>query len=251
MDNRIIEIFGGWYMISIDLFLIVGIFAFLSLPKEKRSNQFYWLPALILLFTVFYENLGAYSIYNRDFNRSMNAFFGNTEFPRYNLWLFNLTNRLIGTILYLFLIRTWIVPSKKKILSGMILIFVTANLGLWALGIEPIYFNQPIIFAIGANFILIGCGLYFIGLISDDKYLNSSPWKLVSFWQMTFILFTYSLTYINSISILYLFSVNPELGRGLAKIDWIMSLINLGIFVLIVVSPKFPQVFEKEPYYGN
>lgn len=238
-------------MVSIDLLLIIGAIYFFSLPREKRSHQFYWLPILILVFTVFYENLGAYTIVNKDFNQKVNAFLGNTDFPKYNLWLFNLANRYVAITLYLFLIRCWIVPSKKIIISWLIGIFLVMSLGLWFSGIEPIYFNQPIVFALGANFILIGCGLYFIGLISDDKYLNSNPLKLLSFWQMTFLLFTYSLTYINSVSISYLYSVNPDLGLSLVKIDWVMGLTNLGIFVLIVASPKYPQLFEHEPYYGN
>ncbi|MHA7129601.1 histidine kinase [Algoriphagus namhaensis] len=251
MDPKFLESFGGWYMVSIDLLMIMGIILFLSLPKKKRSEQFYYLPILILVFTVFYENLGAYTIYDKDFNAHMNAFFGNTENPGYNLWVFNIFNRLVGTVLYLILIRCWVTPSKKIILTWMIWIFIACSLLVWIMGIEPIYLNQPITFALGANFILIGCGLYFLGLISDDGYLNSNPLKMISFWQMTFLLFTYSLTYINSVSLTYLYSVNPQLGMTLIKIDWVMSLTNLAIFILIVASPKLPRLFETEPYYGN
>ncbi|WP_296705149.1 histidine kinase, partial [Algoriphagus sp.] len=216
MDSRFIEAFGGWYLVILDVLLIVGVICFFRLPKVKRVNSYYWLPFLILAFTFVYENIGAYTNYNFEFNKTVNAFLGNPENPRYNLWLFNIANKQISTILYLFLIKSWIESSKKKYINWMIILFIIVALILQLTGIEPLYLNQPIIFAMGANMILLGSGLYFIGLITNDKYLETTPFRLVSFWQMTFILFTYSLTYINYVAVLYLFEINPQLGRSIA-----------------------------------
>lgn len=213
-------------------------------------TSFYWLPFLILAFTVFYENMGAYTNYNFEFNKAVNAFLGNKEYPRYNLWWFNFANKQISIILYLLLIRSWLVPSKKKYISWMIVIYIVIIQTLQFSGIEPITQNQSIIFAFGANMILVGSGLYFIGLISNDIYLDSNPLRLLSFWQMTFILFTFSLTYINSVALIYLWNVNKELGMSLSQIDRVLAIINLSLLAVTAALNKFNRIFEPEPNYG-
>lgn len=245
------EAFGGWYMISIDLILVIGIYYFFRLPKEKRANSFYWLPFLILTFTVFYENFGAYTLFNFEFRKAANAFLGNTEYPKYNIWIFNIANKQISTILYLFLIKSWLDPSKKIYINWIIISFFIITQVIQFSGVELVYLNQPIIFSIGANMILISSGLYFIGLMTNENYLSSNPLRLLSFWQMTFILFTYSLTYITSVSMMYLNTHYPQFLYSLLKIDWVMGVINLAILGLTIASPKFPGLFEKEPFYES
>lgn len=252
MDNRFVQAFfisHGEYLIPLDLLLIVGVVFFIKLPREKRADIHYWLPFLILVFTVFYENMGAYTNYNYEFKKSVNAYLGNTKYPNFNLWLINITKREIGVILYLLLIKTWLEPSKKKYINWMICIFTVVVCVIQFSGIEPLYLNQPIIFTLGANTILIGSGLYFIGMITKEQYLVSNPLRLLSFWQMTFIMFTFTLTYISSVALLYLYEVNPVLGEALFQIEWVMQLINLGILTLTVASPSLPKFFEKEPSY--
>ncbi|MFC3879591.1 histidine kinase [Algoriphagus namhaensis] len=249
MDN-LLEALFDWYFVSIDLLLIVGTIYFFKLPKEKKQSRFYWLPFLILAFTVLYENLGAVIFYNPDFNAWVNKILGNTVYPQFNIWFFNITNRYCSTILYLFLIKTWLEPSKQRYLNWMILGYILLGIIFLVTGYEPIYLNQPVTFAVGANMILAGSGLYFIGLITYEKYLAADPIRLLSFWQMTTILFTYSVTYINSVSITYLYEVNPQLGVSLINIDMIMSILNLFILMLIVVSPNLKWIKE-EPLYGS
>tara|TARA_R110002012_G_scaffold286864_2_gene478698 strand:- start:20156 stop:20914 length:759 start_codon:yes stop_codon:yes gene_type:complete len=251
MDTKFFQTFGDWYLISIDIILTIGIIYFLKLSGSERSNSRYWLPFLILAFTVCYENMGAYTNYNYEFKKSVNAFLGNTEFPRYNLWLFNIANMQVLTILYLFLIKSWLVPSNKKYINWMLIAFVVSSQIIQFSGIEPIYWFQPIIFTIGANMILVGSWLYFVGLMKNDAYLNSNPLRLTSFWQMTFILFTYSLTYINDVSKPYLVTYNYGLGISLSQTETVMGCFNLAILVLTIASPKLPKLFEKEPFYGT
>lgn len=251
MDSRFFQVFVDWFLISINILLIVGIIYFLKLPKEKKVNSYYWLPFLILTYTAFYEILGAYSVYNFEFNKAVNALLGNTENPRFNLWLYNFFNKHLNTILYLFLVKSWLEPSKKKFINWMIILFVIVIQVMQFSGIEPIYSNQPIIFALGANMILVGSGLYFIGLISNDNYLTSNPLRLISFWQMTFILFTYSLTYINSVALLYLWNINKQLVVSLSQIDKVLGTINLSLLVVTVASPYLIRIFEKEPNFDS
>lgn len=249
MNSSIIEEFGSWYLILHDTFLIIGIYLFFRLPKVRRIEIHYWLPFLILAFTVFYENMGAYTNYNKEFKKSVNVLLGNPENPEYNLWVFNIAFHQITTILYLILIRTWLEPKKKKYINWMILIFIVAALVLQITKVEPLYLDQPIISAMAANMILIGSGLYFIGLITNKKYLETEPLRLISFWQMTFLLFTYSLTYINSVAYLYLYQLNPDLGQSISKINMYMGIINIAILILIIASPLLPKVFLREPFY--
>lgn len=251
MDSRLLQSFSHWFTIGANLLLIIGLFFFLRLPKDKKANIQYWLPFLILTFTVFYENIGSYTNYNYDFKKNVNAYLGNTEYPQFNLWLFNIARRQVGVILYLLLIRYWLRSAHKKYINWMILFFIVVVFILQISGIEPLYLNQPIIFAIGANLILIGSGLYFIGMITHDRYLDSNPLRLVSFWQMTIILFTFSLNYISSVTLLYLYEVNPVLGKALQDISYVMWLCTLGVLIVTIASPLLPGIFEKEPSYGT
>lgn len=249
MGSRFFQAFVDWYLISIDVPFVLGFIYFLKLPKEKRANSFYWLPFLILTFTVFYENMGAYTNYNFEFKKNVNAFFGNTEFPKYNLWLYNIANKQISTILYLFLIKSWLEPSKKKYINWMIISFFIIVQFLQFSGIEPIYLDQPIIFTIGANMILVASGLYFIGMMTNEKYLATNPLRLLSFWMMTFILFTYSLTYVNSVSLIFLYTNYPHIVTSLLCIDLVMGVLNKFILLLAIASPLLPNIFEKEPFH--
>lgn len=249
MDSGLLQAFSHWFIIGANLLLILGVIFFIKLPKEKKANIQYWLPFLILAFTVFYENFGSYTNYNYEFKKAVNAYLGNTEYPQFNLWLFNIARRQVGVILYLLLIRYWLQPAYKKYMNWMILVFIVLVVVLQISGVEPLYLNQPIIFAIGANLILIGSGLYFIGMITRDQYLGRNPLRLVSFWQMTLIMFTFSLNYISSVTLLYLYAVNPVLGKALQDLSYVMMLGTLAVLIVTIASPLFPDKFEKEPSF--
>jgi len=252
MDSKLIEAFFTAYpfdSIPMDILMIIGLVCFLKLPKEKKANIHFWLPFLILSFTVLYENFGRYTNYNYEFKKSVNEYLGNFKYPKFNLWLYNVTKRQIGTILYLFLIKSWLEPTKRKFIDWMIIGFVIISLALQISGIEPLYLSQPIIFALGANMILIGSALYFTGMITQPQYLDKNPLRLISFWQMTFVMFTFTLTYIFSVTLIYLYEVNPVLGEALQQIDIVMNNINLGILTLTIASPFLPRIFEEEPFY--
>lgn len=254
MDERFIKaLFTAYplYTFPIYLLLMIGFICFIKLPKERKVHIHYWLPFLMLSFTVFFETMGFYLNYNFELKKSINAFLGNTVYPQFNLFLFNITDRQIGTVLYLILIKSWLAPSKKKYIDWMIYIFILLALILQFSGIEPLYLHQPIIFSIGANMIVVGSAIYFISLITQKEFLEKNPWKLLSFWQVTSMLFTFTLTYISSVTLLYLYEVNPVLGRSLQSINLVMIITTLGILTLIIASPLLTNTFEKEPYYES
>ncbi len=214
-----------------------------------KANKNYWLPFSILCFIVFYQNCGAYTNYNFEFKKTVNAYLGNTEFPKFNLWLFNITRRQIQVVLYLLLVKSWLEPSKKKYVNWMIFAFIFLALFLQISGIELMYLQQPIIYSIGANMILIACGLYFIGLITNEKYLKSKPVRLLSFWASTLLMFDYSIAYIYTVSLFYVYQVNPALGKSLGQVVNVINLINTSILLLLIASPYLSKVFEREPFF--
>ncbi|EAZ82199.1 hypothetical protein [Algoriphagus machipongonensis] len=251
MSDRFIEAFFTaypQYSIPPDLLLLIGIFIFIKLPKEKKRNIHFLLPFVILCFTVFYGNLGSYTNYNYEFKKSVNAYLGNTEYPQFNLWLFNIAERQVGTILYLMLIKSYLRPFKRKIINWMIFLFIVTASILQFSGIEPIYLNQPIIFAIGANMILFGGALYFTDLITHPSYLNGNPLRLTSFWQMTAIIFMFTLSYISSVALIYLYEVNPVLGSALQSIGIYLGILTLAVLTISIASPLLPNIFDKEPF---
>lgn len=214
-----------------------------------KANSKYWLPFSILCFIVFYQNCGAYTNYNFEFKKAVNAYLGNTEFPKFNLWLFNITRRQIQVVLYLVLVRSWLEPSKKKYINWMIYAFIFIALVLQISGIELMYLQQPIIYAIGANMILVACGLYFIGFITNEKYLQKRPVHLLSFWAATLLLFDYSITYIYTVSLFYLYQVNPAFGKSLGQVVGVINLINISALLLLIASPLLSKFFDKEPFF--
>lgn len=249
MESKFWNAYLNYYTISVDILLIIGIYFFLKLPKKQKANSLYWLPLLILGFSAFYEAIGAYLNYNYEFKKAANAFLGNTENPSYNIWLYNISNKQINTILYLFLIRCFLEPSKKKYIDWMIPLFFLISLSLQLTGIEPLYLNQPFIAAMAANMILIGCGLYFIGMITNDHYLESKPLKLISFWQTTFLLFSYSLIYINSVARIYIYGISKEIAINMAHLDRVFGISIRLMLVIIILSPFLPKVFDSDPIY--
>lgn len=249
MDSKIWIAFGHWYLLVLDVFLILGVYFFFRLPKEMRANSNYWLPFLILCFIFLYNNFAGYTNYNFEFKKAVNAYLGNTEFPKFNLWLYNITRRQIQVVLYLFLVKSWLEPSKRKYINWMIYAFIFLALLLQISGFELMYLQQPIIYSIGANMILIACGLYFIGMITTDNYLNSNPIRLVSFWATTLLLFDYSITYIYTVSLFYLYQVNPTFGASLGGVVNVINLINTSALLLLIASPYLSKVFDKEPFF--
>lgn len=223
--------------------MIIGIIFFLRLPRDKRANHHYLLPLLILVLTVFYENLGAYSNFNVEFTKNVNAMLGNTKNPRYNVWVYNIFNQQLLTLIILFLLKSYIPLSKKKIISWLMFVLLGTSAILIASGAEPIYGSQPLIFSISASSILISCGLYFMSFMKEDSFLESNPLQLASFWQVTCIFFYFSVVFLKTVSEKYLWEELPELGRSIMYI-------NIILWILILMTMTLPLLnlkFEKEP----
>jgi|AntRauMFilla1563_2_1112583.scaffolds.fasta_scaffold00969_7 hypothetical protein len=235
------------YLLIIDALLFVGLIYFILLGAEKRVNKLYWLLFFVLFFTVFYENFGSYLIYNSTLNARINAFLGNIENPNYNIWFFNLSYSIIIACCYLLILRIYVSSSLKRPISFLLFSFLTLCLVLHLFKIEPIYGPQIIIYTIGSSFVLISCILFFISLMKDPIYLEVNPLRLLSFWQVTVILFYYSLTFLTNNSMEYLWKTQPLLAGSLGKINMFFGILSLVVIVFIIAAPNLNIKLEKEP----
>jgi hypothetical protein len=241
------DAFLDWYNIVIDIILVLGIISFIKLPKNERANSHYWLPFLILVFTVFYESTGSFFLFSRELNAEINAFLGNTEHPKYTIWVYNIFNIYILTFLYLFLIRQYVTNRNRKMINGMMVFFFVAIIILNYSGVEKVYDSQPIIFFIGASFLIIASGLYFLEFIMGDIYLEINPLRLFAFWQVTFILFNYSAIFLLFISQKYLWQNYYSLYASISYINVILGILTLIVLLMTLAIPSLKWKYEKQP----
>jgi len=242
-----IDAFLSGYLILIDVLLVLGLVFFILLPKVERANKLYLLLLFILAFTISYENFGRYLIYNTGLNTSINAFLGNTENPKYNLWLFNLAADSIIPCCYLLIIRIYVSGRRKKLIFLMFFSFLSFLVISQLTNFEPVYGLQPMRYSLGATFVMISCILFFMNLMKDPAYLEVNPLRLMSFWLVTVLLFYFSLTFLTNNSREYLWQKQPLLAESLALIDMVLGISCLVVIVLIIVAPNLKVKLEKEP----
>ncbi len=241
------DAFLSWYSIVIDTILVLGIIAFIKLPKKMRANVYYWLPFLILVLIVSYETIGAYFLYDRALNAEINAFLGNTENPKYNVWVFNIFNLYLLTLLYLFLIRAYFPIRYRKFINGMLVFYLLSILVLNSLGIQSVYDSQPIIFFIGASFLIIASGAYFILFLTENAYLEINPLRLFSFWQVTLIMFNYSIVFLLLISQKYMWQNYYSLFYSLNYINMVLGIGVLVVFLATIAWPSLKWNYAEQP----
>jgi hypothetical protein len=164
--------------------------------------------------------------------------------------VYNIFNLYIGTLLYLLLIRLYVGKKNRKALNGMILFFLFAIFFLNIFGVQKLYDSQPILFFISASFLIIASGLYFMEFITDEIYIDVNPLRLFSFWQVTFILFFYSMVFLASISQKYLWQNHLSLSASLTYINMILGNIILVVLVLTLAGPSLKWNYEKQPRNG-
>jgi hypothetical protein len=221
----------------------------MKLPRSERLKTKYFLPFLIVVFTAFYENLGAYFWYDTELNASVNEFLGNTVNLNYTVWFYNIFNQELMTILILLLLRSYLPENKKRIVSWLLFFFLVSSLLIQITGLEPVYGSQPLIFSIAAGAILTACGFYFMSFMTNDSYIESNPLRLASFWQVTFILFYHSVIFLKTVSQNYLWTENYSFGKSLEFINTVIWILILGAMILSYAAPIFKLNLDKEPSY--
>jgi len=230
-----------WYFYWISGIFILALFLFFFLEKDKRGKPEFYLPFCLILLSVFYEYLAAATIVFIEINKWLYGVFNYPHENNHNLWVYNFFGSHLTSLLFLALIYQYLIsPFKKRIVKGLSLLFIFSYVVFQALGIESLFEHQTYSIFVGYSAVIISCGLYFMELISHPDYLEVNPLKAFSFWQVTVILFNYTIEFLLEISFNYIISISMNLMASLLKISMITWILILCCFlVTIVLNTRF------------
>ena len=238
-----------WFTVTSFLIWVL-VFAFLFwLPSSERKRLVFRLPFIYIMFSLIIDLCGVLLRIFQDFNGAVNLFLGNPDKPYFNAWFYNLFEIQGFTTVGMFLIRGYL-PLKQKNIAGWIIVgFLSFVLVAQLLKLEPIYLYQSMLYAVGALCILACCFLYYYVLMTEPIYLNKDILRLPSFWQVLCIMFHFSLTFFNGVSLHYLYEKNPELGRAIMEITKFTAVLSLIIILISIAAPYLKWKLEKQPVY--
>lgn len=227
--NRILS---NPYLISVHLLALIGTIIFIFLPKDlKKQPKFFW--AVFILFNIsFYELFGSYTLVNRDFNESMHHLISNVPYQGWNLWAYNIFRYQISLLFFISWISLFIENKKlKKILISLLLIFIGVSLFLELTKIQEITGFQPIIYFMGYVLSITACCLFFVDLVSSERYLDINPLRFIPFWFITCYLFQNVLLMLAEIAGEYLSFNNLSLYFFFKYISMILYFFMLALIV--------------------
>lgn len=230
-----------WYFYIISGIFILALILFFFLEKDKRVKPEFYLPFSLILLSVFYEYLAAATVVFIEINKWLYGVFNYPHENNHNLWVYNFFGSHLTSLLFLALIYQYLFsPLKKRIVKGLSLLFVFSYVVFQALGIESLFEHQTYSIFVGYSAVIIACGLYFMELISHPDYLEVNPLKAFSFWQVTVILFNYTIEFLLEISFNYIISISMNLMASLLKISMITWILILCCFlVTIILNTRF------------
>lgn len=223
-----------WYLIAVKVLTVLSFFLYWTLPRQERRLKFFKYPLGIMVLVFFYEHLGSLTNSNREWNGFVyDYFYPNYTRNLYNVWVYNIFSNQLGSILFLLLIRNLIQnPLLKRIIAGLILSITGVALILELSGVLPIINNQPTIFFLFYGGIIISCGLFFMDLLTNPKLIEVDILREFSFWQVTLILFYYSMVFLIQIAFNYLWATQPELLNAMFTILRFMFTLIMITFTL-------------------
>lgn len=238
-------------MISVDIMAVLASISFIALSPDKRRSLIYLLPYLAVLLVAVYENIGAYTIYNREASGWIyDMLYPNRNRDLYNLWNYNILSVQGMSLLYLSLIKVYMkTPVRKKMIKGIILLVFFSSLMLQVSGVQPLIDSQPIIFFICYASVILGCGFFFIELMTQSEYLEINPIEQFAFWQVTFIMFYNTMIFLIQISFNYLMSIDSKLLSSFYYNARILSQLVLLAFLITLAAPAFKWKMNKEQIY--
>ena len=236
-----------WYLIGVKVLTVLSFFLYWTLSKEERRLKFFNYPLGIMVLVFFYEHLGSLTNNNREWNGFIYDYFY-PNYPRnlYNVWVYNIFSNQLGSILFLLLIRNLIQnPRLKRIIAGLIVSITGVALILELSGILPIINSQPLIFFLFYGGIIISCGLFFMDLLTNPKLIDMDLLREFSFWQVTFILFYYSMVFLIQIAFNYLWATQPEL---LSAMFTILRFMFTLIMITFTLTMGHKLIFKKPTF---
>jgi hypothetical protein len=215
---------------------IAVILTFFFLPKEKKRRQDLFLLFLFVVLVYFYENLAIYMLVDKKSNAFFHSLISDTPFKGWNIWVMNLFNYQISKLLLLvYLLQLIYSPAKRKIVLGIIYSFAAMCLALQVFGWYPLYNFQPPIYFLGNTALILGCGLYFIDLITEERHLEKDLVKNWNFWIVTLILFQSALSFLADIANDYLVFNDLDLYfffNYISMILYLLLILTIGLYFI-------------------
>ncbi len=216
-----------WFLV---VFAIAGLIGYSLLSKESKKESLF-LCVGILVLVAFYEFLGTIL----------------STLSTVNNWVYNIFNGHIAAILFLLLIRSFLIrKSHKNLVSQFIGLFLLISLILHLIGF--VHYNDAgeYIALLNTSFILLSCGLYFFELITLDELLPINPINEFSFWATTAILFYFSSSFMIYISWKYLYTNHLNIYFLVKEIPRNMALLLNFLLCLAIVSIPIKDKFKLE-----
>lgn len=240
---------NNWYFYCISGIFILALFLFFFLEKDKRRKPEFYLPFCLIMLSVFYEYLAAATVEFLEINEWLYGVFNYPYENNHNLWVYNFFGSHLPSLLFLALIYQYLFsPFKKRIVKGLFFLFIFSYVVFQVLEIESLFEQQTYSIFVGYSSVIIACGLYFIELISHPAYLEINPIKSLSFWQVTVILFNYTIVFLLEISFNYIISVSMNLMASLLKISMFTWILVLCCFLVTIVLNTHFFITKKLSY---
>lgn len=241
---------NNWYFLSITGVFILALLFFPFLEKNKKRKPEFYLPLVLIVFSVFYEYLAAATVVFLSINKWLYGIFDYPKENNYNLWVYNLFGSHLASMLFLALIYQYLFSASKRIIvKGMGLFFLLSYTAFQVMGIETLFEQQEYSIMVGFSSVIIACGLYFMDLVSHPGYLEINPLKTFSFWQVTVILFTFTLKFLLEISYNYIISVSMNLMSSLyliSMVTWILVLCSFLVTIALNIRFFTPKTLSYE-----
>lgn len=212
-------------------FALAGLISYLFLPGNLKKKEPVYLSVGILGLVASYELLGSIL----------------SALSTVNYWVYNIFNGHIAAILFLLLIRSFLIrKTHKNLVSLFIGLFLLISLILHLIGFVHYNDSGEYIALLNTVFIMLSCGLYFFELITLDEFLTVNPVKEFSFWATTAILFYFSSSFMIYISWKYLYTNHLDIYYMVIEIPRSMALLCNFLLCLGILSVPLKEKFHLE-----
>lgn len=220
------EIFD-YYPISILISLIIG--SLYLFKKDRPYKKTHYLILSILLIVTILEFYCTYSA-----NRSIQ----NTIY--YNIFFVLIETNLI--LFYFFLISE---RKKLRIIISMFILVFSSWYLINALLFQNIVTHfQTNSYLLGGILLIAFSGRFFYEVFSFQRYPDSNLLSIPHFWNVTGILFFYSVSFMHFISI-QIPNIDEDFFKSIAPIVQISSVL---MYLLMGLSFHLPVIFKDNPH---
>lgn len=228
-EDFLSRIEGNLYLQLVFICGLVAFFFYLKLENNKKKDPSFLFPFLLIVVVVFYEALATYVLVNKKLNEQIHYFLTDDPFQGWNVWVYNIFYYQISKLLLLILIMINLKKSlSKKLIRLLGIVFLLFCILTYFSKLISIYEIQPILYFLGNTVLIIGSGLFFIDLITEDYYISINPLKYLPFWYITLILFHSVSLFLADVAFEYLAFENT-------RVYYIFNAVSMVLYILILI----------------